>query len=68
MDNENKIKEELHTSLSWIPRGAARKRPVRYEITSEEFKRIRQLASQEKQDTDEADNQRASQKIYGPSK
>jgi len=68
MDNENKIKEELHTSLSWTPRGAVRQRPVHYEITSEEFKRVRQLASQEKQDTDEADNQRASQKIYSPSK
>lgn len=43
------------TSLTWIPRGAARSRPARYEITPEEFKRIKQLADEESgnQDGDE---------------
>lgn len=35
------------TSLSWIPRGAARSRPVRYELSQEEYIRVKQLASQE---------------------
>lgn len=36
------------TSLSWIPRGVARQRPVRYELTPEEMQRVFALAQQEK--------------------
>ena len=35
------------TSLSWIPRGAARQRPIRYELTPEEYQRVRSLAKNE---------------------
>lgn len=38
------------TSLSWIPRGAARQRPIRYELTPEEYQRVRSLAKQETED------------------
>ena len=37
------------TSLTWVPRGAARARPVRFEISEEEFTRIQHLAALEAQ-------------------
>ena len=35
------------TSICWIPRGAARQRPVRYELTAEEYQRVKELAKKE---------------------
>ena len=35
------------TSLAWIPKGAARARPVRFELSSSELKRVKQLAKVE---------------------
>lgn len=43
------------TSLSWIPRGAARQRPVRYELTPEEYQRVRSLAKKEAGEQDDTD-------------
>jgi periodic tryptophan protein 1 len=40
------------TSISWIPRGAARQRPIRYELTPEEYQRVRSLAKKETDDQD----------------
>ena len=35
------------TALTWIPRGAARERPVRFELSEEEYSRIKHLAALE---------------------
>jgi len=35
------------TSLSWIPKGAARKHPVRFELSPHEYLRIKKLAKEE---------------------
>jgi periodic tryptophan protein 1 len=35
------------SSVSWIPRGSARSRPVRFELSEEEFHRIQSLAAEE---------------------
>jgi hypothetical protein len=35
------------TSLSWIPRGAARAHPVRFEFSAEEIERVKRLAAME---------------------
>ena len=35
------------SSLSWIPRGVARSRPVRFELSAEEYDRIQGLALEE---------------------
>lgn len=35
------------SSLAWIPRGAARSRPVKYELSHEEVERIKELAARE---------------------
>jgi len=46
------------TALTWIPRGAARERPVRFELSEEEYSRIRHLAALEEageRDQKEAD-------------
>jgi hypothetical protein len=32
------------TSLVWVPRGAARSRPIQYEISPEELERIKEFA------------------------
>ena len=45
------------TSLAWIPRGAARQRPIRFELNAEEYERVKLLAKQElmaKKDAGEA--------------
>lgn len=49
------------TSLSWVPRGVARQRPIRYELTPEEYQRVRSLAQEEEKqnrDEEEEDKQR----------
>jgi hypothetical protein len=35
---------EMITSLTWVPKGAARSRPVRFELSKEEYARIKNLA------------------------
>ena len=35
------------TALTWVPRGAARERPVRFELSEEEYGRIKHLAALE---------------------
>ena len=35
------------TSLAWIPRGAARQRPVRFELNADEYERVKTLANEE---------------------
>eukprot|EP01034_Spumella_vulgaris_P024537 gene24537-30895_t len=35
------------TALAWVPKGAARSRPVRFELSSDEYARIKALADQE---------------------
>ena len=61
------------SSLAWIPRGAARSRPVRYELSAEEYGRIKALAAleqgggagaagsaeEEEEDDDQEEEQRA---------
>lgn len=37
------------TSVAWIPRGVARSRPVRFEISPEEYQRIKVLAQEEQE-------------------
>lgn len=45
------------SSISFIPRGAARTRPVRFEIGEEEYKRIQELASIELADKKEVEGE-----------
>ena len=48
------------TSLAWIPRGAARQRPIRFELNAEEYERVKSLAKEElkaKKDAGEADDE-----------
>ncbi|CAM9177971.1 unnamed protein product, partial [Ectocarpus fasciculatus] len=35
------------TSMAWVPKGAARTTPLRYELSAEERERVRQMAAQE---------------------
>jgi periodic tryptophan protein 1 len=35
------------TALSWVPRGAARSHPVRFELSAEEVARVQELAAEE---------------------
>ncbi len=37
-------KEHIITSIAWIPRGASRSRPIRFEYSQEEVARIKRLA------------------------
>ncbi len=46
------------TALAWVPRGAARERPVRFELSEEEYDRIRHLASLEEAGEVDADEAR----------
>ena len=46
------------TALAWVPRGAARERPVRFELSEEEYSRIQNLAAIEQQGQDEAEEVR----------
>ena len=46
------------TALAWVPRGAARERPVRFELSEEEYGRIQDLAALEQQGLDEVDEAR----------
>jgi periodic tryptophan protein 1 len=39
------------TALAWIPKGAAREKPVRFELSNEEYSRIRKLATVEEDTT-----------------
>lgn len=39
----------LITSLSWIPKGAARKHPVRFELSPHEYLRIKRKAKEEEE-------------------
>lgn len=41
------------TALTWIPRGAARQKPVRYELSPEEYSRIKNMAEAEQAATDD---------------
>jgi periodic tryptophan protein 1 len=43
------------TSVAWIPRGVARARPVRFEISPEEYQRIKTLAEEEQEAAVEAE-------------
>ena len=45
------------TSLTWIPRGAARARPVRFELSPEELERIKFLATKEKKEQELEENE-----------
>ena len=48
------------TSLAWVPRGAARQRPIRFELNAEEYERVKLLAKQEleaKKEAGEADEE-----------
>jgi periodic tryptophan protein 1 len=38
------------TSLTWVPKGAARARPVRFELSPEEYQRIKAMAKKEEDD------------------
>ena len=42
------------TALTWVPRGAARLKPVRFELSQEEYSRIKSLAKVEEQIEKEA--------------
>ena len=42
------------TALTWVPRGAARLKPVRFELSQEEYSRIKSLAKIEEQIEKEA--------------
>jgi hypothetical protein len=35
------------SSLLWVPKGASRQRPVRFELSAEEMERVRELAKEE---------------------
>lgn len=37
------------TSVSWIPKGVARSRPVKFELSAEEYQRIKSLAEEEQE-------------------
>ena len=41
------LKMSMITSLAWIPRGAPRSRPIRFELSAEEYDRVRDLAAKE---------------------
>lgn len=43
------------TSVAWIPRGVARARPVRFEISPEEYQRIKVLAQEEQEQNNEVE-------------
>ncbi len=43
------------TSLAWVPKGAARARPLRYEISPEEYKRVKAVAKLEQGELAEED-------------
>jgi periodic tryptophan protein 1 len=43
------------TALSWIPKGAARSRPAKYEITPAEYDRIKELARVEEENLEEGE-------------
>ena len=47
------------TSLTWVPKGVARARPVRFELSPEEYQRIKLMASAEqaKEREGEADHE-----------
>ena len=51
------------TAISWIPRGAARARPVRFELNQEDLDRIKQLAAKEKADVQEDEERSRSLKV-----
>lgn len=45
------------TALTWVPKGAARVKPVRFELSQEEYARIKSLAKVEEQmEKEENDN------------
>jgi periodic tryptophan protein 1 len=45
------------TSMQWIPCGAARARPVRFELTQEDYDRVKSLAAKEKADAKAEDEE-----------
>ena len=45
----NILKERMITTVSWIPKGIARSRPVKFELTPEEYQRIQSLAKEEQE-------------------
>jgi periodic tryptophan protein 1 len=52
---------KMITSVAWIPRGVARARPVRFELSPEEYQRIKTLAKEEQEaakadESDEIEN------------
>jgi periodic tryptophan protein 1 len=53
------------TALTWIPRGAARERPVRFELSEEEYSRIQRLAALE--EAGERDQREADRRIFDDS-
>lgn len=50
------------TALTWVPRGAARERPVRFELSEEEYSRIKRLAALE--ESGERDQKEVDRRIY----
>lgn len=45
------------TALTWVPKGAARAKPVRFELSQEEYARVKSLAKVEEQiEKEAADN------------
>jgi hypothetical protein len=47
------------TALSWVPKGVARARPARFELSTEEYTRIKALAAKEESDAVEAAKEEA---------
>ena len=43
------------TALTWVPKGAARVKPVRFELSQEEYARIKLLAKAEEETEKEAE-------------
>ena len=41
------LKMSMITSVAWVPKGAARERPVRYELSRDEFKKVKAISSGE---------------------
>jgi periodic tryptophan protein 1 len=44
------------TALTWVPKGAARAKPVRFELSQEEYARVKSLAKAEEEIEKEADD------------
>lgn len=57
MDKRNKSKnnKKMITALTWVPKGAARVKPVRFELNQEEYARIKLLAKAEEDIEKEAE-------------